>query len=303
VPESDDDGRYTVRSVTRALQLVNLVATGPAAGQTLSELARALGTSKSATLAMARTLTEAGYLRATQPGPRYSLGVALIRLGDFARRQLPFGDMCRPLLEDLSDETKMTSRVAVNDEGYPVFIERVDGPGSVRFHAPLGQREVPYASAAGKAILSTMPADRVRAICAETGLRPRSSHTITEMASLLDNLALARRNGYAVDDEEDAEGIFCAGAAFFDHDGSCAGAVSVTGIKGDLPVWRVAELGRAVRSCADRVSEMLGGAAYADLTWPAALDLAGAGPGAASPGTAAPAGDTRAAGPPSRSGR
>jgi IclR family acetate operon transcriptional repressor len=252
-------GRYTVRSVARALQLVDIVAEGPAEGQTLSDLARALGASKSTTLSLARTMAAAGLLRDTRPGPRYTLGTALIRLGDIARRQLPLGDLCRPLLEELADATKMTSRVAVCDEGYPVFIDRIDGPGSVRFHAPLGQREVPYATAAGKAILSTMDDQAVRALCAETGLRPRTAHTITDIDSLLEDLAVARRHGFAVDDEEDAEGIFCAGAAFFGHDGACAGAVSVTGIKRDLPAWRVDELGRTVRACADRVTGMLGG--------------------------------------------
>jgi IclR family acetate operon transcriptional repressor len=252
-------GRYTVRSVARALQLVDIVAKGPGEGQSLSDLARELGTSKSTTLSLARTMVAAGLLRDTRPGPRYTLGTALIRLGDIARRQLPLGDLCRPLLEELADTTKMTSRVAVCDEGYPVFIDRIDGPGSVRFHAPLGQREVPYATGAGKAILSTMDEQAVRALCAETGLPPRTAHTITDIDSLLEDLAVARRHGFAVDDEEDAEGIFCAGAAFFGHDGTCAGAVSVTGIKRDLPAWRVDELGRTVRACADRVTGMLGG--------------------------------------------
>jgi IclR family acetate operon transcriptional repressor len=261
----DIAGRYTVRSVARALRIVDVVAGGPPEGLSLSDLARALGTSKSTTLALARTLAGFGYLRDARPGPRYTLGTALIRMGDIARQQLPLGDLCRPLLEELAEATKMTSRVAICDDGYPVFIERVDGPGSVRFHAPLGQREVPYASAAGKAILSTMTEQEVRAMCAQTGLRPRTAHTITDIDSLLDNLALSRDHGFAVDDEEDAEGIFCAGAAFFGHDGSCAGAVSVTGIKGDLRAWRVDELGSAVRQYADKVSEILGGASYSDL--------------------------------------
>ncbi len=260
-------GRYTVRSVARALRLVDIVAGGPPEGQSLSDLARAIGTSKSSTLALARTLAHFGYLRDTRPGPRYTLGTALIRMGDIARQQLPLGDLCRPLLEELADATKMTSRVAICDEGYPVFIERVDGPGSVRFHAPLGQREIPYATAAGKAILSAMSTREVRAMCAQTGLHPRTGHTITSIDALLDNLALSRGQGFAVDDEEDAEGIICVGAAFFGHDGACAGAVSVTGIKGDLPAWRVDELGRAVRKYADKVSEILGGVRYADLAW------------------------------------
>jgi IclR family acetate operon transcriptional repressor len=257
-------GRYTVRSVARALRVVQVVAEGPADGLSLSELAKAIGASKSTTLALVRTLIAFGMLRDGRPGPRYTLGTGLIRLGDIARGQLPLGDVCRPLLTELSDLTKMTSRLAICDEGFPVFIERVDGPGSVRFHTPLGQRELPHASAAGKAMLATMPADQVRAVCSQSGLPRRTSHTITDLASLLENLVLVRSNGFALDDEEDAEGIFCLGAAFFGHDGVAAGAVSVTGIKGDLPAWRVNELGQAVRRAADGVSEMLGGPRYAD---------------------------------------
>ena len=261
-----DEGadRYTVRSVARAIRLVNIVADGPQEGMSLSDLARALGTSKSSTLALARTLTAAGLLRDSRPGPRYGLGTALIRLGDITRGQLPLGEICRPVLAELADLTKMTARVAISDEGYPVFIERVDGPGSIRFHTPLGQREVPHASAAGKVILAAMTEDEVRAICAATGLQRRTARTITDIETLLANLAVVRYNGFAVDDEEDAEGIFCAGAAFFGYDGACAGALSVTGIKGDLPVWRVTELGRTVRRYADRVSLMLGGSVYSE---------------------------------------
>ena len=262
---TEPESRYTVRSVARALTVVEIVAAGPPEGLSLSDMARALGTSKSATLALARTLIDFGYLRDRRPGPRYVLGTAVIRLGDIAGRQLPLGDLCRPLLQGLAADTGMTARVAIADVGYPVFIERVDGPGSVRFHTPLGQREVPYASAAGKAILSTLPEDDVRRLCSDIGLAPRTTHTITEIDTLLVNLALTRRRGFAVDDEEDAEGVLCAGAAFFDHGGTCAGAVSVTGIKGDLSAWRIDELGRTVRRYGDRVSHLLGGSAYAEL--------------------------------------
>jgi IclR family transcriptional regulator, acetate operon repressor len=258
-------GPYTVHSVVKALRLVDIVAEGPPGGLSLSELSRALGTSKSSTLALARTLVAFGYLRNAHPGPGYTLGTGLIRLGDIVGRQLPLGDLCRPLIEELSRVTKMTARVAISDDGFPVFVDRVDGPGSVRFHTPLGQRELPYASAAGKAILSAMDQDGIRRVCAESGLVSRTTHTITDIRTLLDHLAVVRRLGFAVDDEECALGIICVGAAFFGHDGSCAGAVSVTGIKGDLHAWRIDELGRLLRRFADDVSGILGGSPYADL--------------------------------------
>ena len=71
VPATRDPvaGRYTVRSVARAMRLVQIVADGPAEGLTLSDLARELGTSKSTTLALARTLTAFGMLRDLGPVP------------------------------------------------------------------------------------------------------------------------------------------------------------------------------------------------------------------------------------------
>jgi len=57
---SDDQlaGRYTVRSVARAMRLVQIVADGPADGLSLSDLAKAVGASKSTTLALAPEVAE-----------------------------------------------------------------------------------------------------------------------------------------------------------------------------------------------------------------------------------------------------
>jgi IclR family acetate operon transcriptional repressor len=82
-------------------------------------------------------------------------------------------------------------------------------------------------------------------------------HTITDIDALLADLAETRRRGYAITDEEYVEGVVGLAAAFASRDGSCAGAVSMTGSKGDLPGWRADEIGRAVRRAADDVSIML----------------------------------------------
>ncbi|HZI77145.1 MAG TPA: helix-turn-helix domain-containing protein, partial [Gemmatimonadales bacterium] len=76
------DDRYTVRSVQRALRLLEIVASEPQSGLSLTEIAKTLGVSKSTTLATARTLTAHGILRLIEPGPRYKLGTALIRYGE-----------------------------------------------------------------------------------------------------------------------------------------------------------------------------------------------------------------------------
>jgi IclR family acetate operon transcriptional repressor len=260
------DDRYTVRSVQRALQLLEIVATEPQSGLSLTEIAKTLGISKSTTLATARTLTAHGILRSIEPGPRYKLGTALIRYGELASKGNALGELCLPVLRSVSAATGMTARLAVAQDGHPVGVERVDGPGNVRFHAPLGHREPPHATAAGKSILAMLSRERVAEICRETGLTRFTEHTITDQDTLFTDLDTVRRRGYSVDDEEEVMGVFCVGAPVFDHHGACVGAISVTGIKHDLPSWRIAEIGQVVRNHSDELSHLLGGPAFAEVT-------------------------------------
>jgi IclR family acetate operon transcriptional repressor len=243
------------------LRLLDIVAEGPDEGLTLSEIARALSVSKSTAFALAHTLLDGGHLRSTESGPRYQLGLSLVRLGDVSSDRFPLGPRCRPILHELATRTGLTTRAAMNDASRPIFLERVNAPGAIRFHTPLGVPEAAHVSSAGKAILATLTDVEVAEVVARTGLPRRTPKTITTLAELHLDLAATRRRGYAVDDEEDVEGVFCVGAAFFDHSGACAGAISATGIKRDLPPRALDDLGQSVRGAADQVSEILGGAA------------------------------------------
>ncbi len=104
-----------------------------------------------------------------------------------------------------------------------------------------------------------MSEESVRALIEEAGMAVHTSKTLTDVDGLLEDLARVRAEGYATDDEEEAEGVFCVGAAFFDHQAKCAGALSITGLKVDVPLREVARLGAIVREHADRVTLLLGG--------------------------------------------
>lgn len=263
VPARGD--RYNVRSVQRALEIVEIVASGPSDGLSLSVIASRLGASKSTTLATALTLAAHGLLRVVEPGPRYKLGTELIRYGDLAAHQSPVGELCLGVVREASSLTGLTARLALAEDGYPVCVERVDGPGPVFFRAQLGRREPPHATAAGKSVLAMSTVSRVVEICRETGLPRYTTHTIADVPTLLDDLVIVRQRGYAVDDEEEVTGVFCVGAPFVDRDMHCAGAISVSGIRKDLPDSRVADLGRLLRRLADEASLVLGGPRFEQI--------------------------------------
>ena len=259
MPNTFAEDDYPVKSVGRALELLEAVASVGENGMSLTELATAIGMAKSSTSAAARTLAMFGLLHVEQPGPRYHLGFALLRFGDLVSQQTSMAKIVLPYLHEITERTGLTARYDVNDDGYPVFIERVDGRGAVRFHAPLGQREQPHATAAGKVILASMNAADVDRVLVATGLPRHTSSTITTREEFAIELDRVRLMGFAIDNEEESEGILCVGAPIFDHHRSCAGALSVTGLKADLSDGAVGELGSVVRDFANRISTIMSG--------------------------------------------
>ena len=254
------DERYRVQSLGRALDLIEMIATRGKDGARLTDLARELGMSKAAVYALLQTLLARGFLSDISEGAnrRYRLGLSLARLGDMALANIALADVAMPELRKLTADLGMTSRLAILDDGYAVVVGRVDAPGSIRFDAALGRREMPHCSAVGKALLAAMPRDEARRILERGELPKRTPRTVTAVPQLMKELALSQERGYAIDDEEDTEGVACIGCCVFGRGGQAAGAISVTGLKPRDWRNRVGELAERVLACAGAVSRQLG---------------------------------------------
>lgn len=254
------DDRYRVQSVERAVFVLGALGDAGPDGLTLSELSRALGVSKSSAFAILQTLLGYGFVADSGAGMsrRYRLGLALARLGDLVVSQIALRDVALPVLRDLTAATGLTSRVAVLEAPYAVVVGRVDAAsGRARFAANLFKRELMHCSAVGKAMLAAIPEIEAREILQDAGMPQKTRRTVTDVATLVGELPELRRKGYAIDDEEDADGVCCIGAAIADENGTCAGAISVTSLKVDVPPWRLHQIGEAVRAHAEQISSLL----------------------------------------------
>ncbi|WP_158370890.1 IclR family transcriptional regulator [Cellulosimicrobium cellulans] len=260
-PPEPEDSRYWVRSVARAVDVLELLAARPPGeGMSVTEIGQALGLSKSAAFATLYTLTRRGLVADDGAGMsrRYRLGMALARLGSQALAQTSLRDVARPHLVALARTTAATARLATLVQDQAVVIDQVGGNERVRLDLRMGSHELPHSTGLGKAILSCLPPEQVRELVGRVGLLRRTSRTITDAGTLVAHLAESRAQGYAIDDEEDAEGVFCIGSPLLGHDGACVGAISITGLKLDQPSWHYQELGRTVRDAAGRISRDLG---------------------------------------------
>lgn len=255
------DERYRVKSLGRALDLLELLSGSARDGARLTDLAHGIGLSKAAAYAILQTCVSRGFVSATGDGAgkRYRLGMSLARLGDLAIANIALADIAMPFLHALTREVNLTSRVAVLDEGYAVVIGRADAPGAIRFDAALGRRELPHSSAVGKSMLAAMPRAQSTAILRAVGMARRTPRTLTTLAAIYENFDRIIAHGYALDDEEDTEGVVCIGTCVFDHTGNAIGAISITGLKQNSSEKRLQQLAGPLLQKADQISREMGG--------------------------------------------
>ena len=254
------DDRYRVRSLERALDVLEALGQSGRAGLSVSELSRRAAMSKSNSFSILQTLIARGYVADEGVGltRRYRLTPALAQLTEGVLRDDSVTTIGQKILESLTAETGLTSRLAVLDDGYVVALLRVDGPGPVQLSTYLGRRELPHCSGVGKAILALLPAHEADAIVRRIGLPRRTPRTITSATELRRQLKVVAQRGYSFDDEEDHEGVFCVGSAFIDRTSAPAGAISVSGLKFGRDDADLHRLGEIVCAHATRLSKDLG---------------------------------------------
>jgi IclR family acetate operon transcriptional repressor len=257
---SNLDPRYTVRSVGRAIELLRVIEQDVSGeSSTVTELARTVGMSKGSVYSTLQTLLAYGLLsdRGEGPSRKYRLGLGLFRLGQSATRQSTVADVSAPILSSLMKERGLTARAAVLDGDWAIVVGCVYAPNAIRLDLRLGEQEWPHCSAIGKALMSVIPADETRQIVTRLGMPKRARNTITDIEVLMEQLLVIREQGFAVDDEEDADGVVCVAAPAFDTTGKPYATVSITGLKADPLLQDIPLVAASVRRHADALTALV----------------------------------------------
>lgn len=240
-----------VQSLQRAFVLLEGLA--DAGGEaSLSELAGNTGLPAPTIHRLIRTLVDLGYVR-QNTNRRYALGSRLIRLGENASRQ--FGTWARPYLDELVDATGETANLAVLERDEVVYVAQVPSRHSMRMFTEVGRRLLPHGTGVGKAMLSQVPADDVRALLRRTGMAAYTPHTITDPEEFVGHLAGIAERGYALDESEQELGVRCIAVPL--TGGPVPAAVSISGPEGRLTSEVAERLAPVVVTIGARLSRRL----------------------------------------------
>ncbi|MFD9377011.1 IclR family transcriptional regulator [Streptomyces sp. NPDC059999] len=200
-----------VKSAVRTVLLLEHFAARPGL-HSLADIQHDLTLPKSSLYMLLRTLVNLGWVETDATGTRYGIGVRALLVGSSYIDGDEVVAAARPTLDRLSDDTTETIHLARMDGTSVVYLATRQSRHHLRPFTRVGRRLPVHSTALGKALLATHTDDEVRRLLPRR-LEAVTEHTITDRDRLVDELALVREQGYAVDREESTLGLRCFGVA------------------------------------------------------------------------------------------
>ena len=200
---------------------------------TLKEISSNVDISKPTVLKILRTLEYCGFVKSTGDSKKYCLGTIFIRYGDRATKDFNIVKIAMPYLNKLRDETTEAVNLGIIENNKIILLGRANSTNSIRFDLELGGSMNMYCSAMGKSLLSYYTQEDLQRYLDQTALTPVTSNTITSKKDFLEELTKTKQRGYAIDNIENQEGVYCIGFPLVKND-YIFGAFSIS-----APVYRV----------------------------------------------------------------
>ncbi|MDA5282098.1 IclR family transcriptional regulator [Streptomyces sp. Isolate_45] len=200
-----------VKSAVRTVLLLEHFAARPGL-HSLADIQNDLSLPKSSLYMLLRTLVSLGWVETDATGTRYGIGVRALLVGSSYIDGDEVVAAARPTLDRLSDDTTETIHLARMDGTSVVYLATRQSQHYLRPFTRVGRRLPVHSTALGKALLATHTDEEVRRLLPRR-LEAVTQHTITDREQLVEELALVREQGYAVDREENTLGLRCFGVA------------------------------------------------------------------------------------------
>ncbi|MCC6859650.1 MAG: IclR family transcriptional regulator [Bryobacterales bacterium] len=247
-------------SVDRTLRVLEAIAESQR-GLTLTQLAERLGFPRSTVYCLLLSLERNGYVqRRTARGP-YLPGKKIFSLCEKAAEGTALAEIARPHLVSLMARRRLPVQMALFLQGQVTLIAQFAPAAAPKPATWIGQRLDWHCTALGKALAAHFAPRQLTELIQAHGLPRHNHNTIVSEREIVEELALTRQRGYAVDDEEDLIGYRCVAAPVLGSAGEPIAAVSLMGTTAQIDPRKASELGADLVATAAEVSRPLGSGA------------------------------------------
>lgn len=243
----DDHDPYLVPGLVRGLAALKTFSP-QRPEQSLAELARALGVTRSAAFRTVHTLVREGYLLQVPGETRYRLGPQVLGLsyGYLASRELL--EVAQKPLEALRDALDWSAHLGVLDRRHVLYLIRSPASDGLSALVHVGSRLPAAQTAMGRLLLSHRSETEVRKLMAD---RPRA-----EVDAVLETCGRDRKAETVAHHGQFESGLCSVAAPVRDMSGTVVAAISATKMSGTV----TAEVTRAVLRAARSIGKGLGAA-------------------------------------------
>lgn len=229
-----DPDHESIKTTERSLDIVRVVQ--ERGGVRIGDVVEEFGMAKSTAYKHLRTLESRGYL--AKEGERYYIGLKFMNRGEYARVRKPGYRIAEEVVDDLADRTDHEVDFLVENDGRSIavhFSYDTRNPfqdlnaDPTNKHWRKGTYYHLHCIAAGKAILSQLPRDRVDEIVDRWGLPARTERTITDSDELHEELDRIREQGFAYSEGEYTDGMAAIAMPVTEPTGDLLGGLAVNG--------------------------------------------------------------------------
>jgi IclR family acetate operon transcriptional repressor len=248
----------SAKSLNKAIDILVNLGQVPE-GMSLPDISLMVGQPKSTIHRLLTALEGRRFVRYEPDTRLWKIGVEAFAVGSAFLRNRDIAGFARPVMQALVNDSGETASLYVEDDGEIVCIGQIECRQTMRVIARPGGRAKMHASGSGKAILAFFSDGHLNEVVERHGLTAATEKTIHTPQALRSNLERVRRQGFAIDDEENALGIRCVAAPVFDHTGEVIAAISISGPSARIVDARIPQLGERVRAAGQMLTKAMGG--------------------------------------------
>jgi IclR family pca regulon transcriptional regulator len=224
-PETPNE-RYRIAALAKGLQVLRSLADADRT-LTLSELARTTDIPTATLFRIVTTLEQDGYLERDEASG-YRPAVTLLRLGFASLRASGLVGAATKAVKDLSASTGETANLGVLQGDRVLYLIRIRNTDLVTAHLEVGSTLPAASTSIGKALLASLTPDQLRrTIDQESFTGASGPNAVRSLDELERRLAVVRRCGISIQDEEVASGLRSIAAPVYDTDHRVVAGVNI----------------------------------------------------------------------------
>ncbi|MDI3543254.1 MAG: hypothetical protein PWP57_858 [Candidatus Atribacteria bacterium] len=250
--------KSSISSLEHAIKILETVIFKGQNGLSIKEISQVVELHPSTVYRYLSTFLNHGYISKTSDG-RYRPGIKLVELGSYVLNGFDLREIAHPYLVKLVNAVNQTVHLAVRDGYEAIYIDKVEGPRTLQMRSRVGMRIPLYCTALGKVLLAYSSKEEVDRYVREVRLTPRTQNTIVSPSELEKELLDVRKRGYAIDNQENEEGIVCIGVPIFSFGGHVVAALSISGFFKSFSPEKIPVLLASLKETAVSISKDLGG--------------------------------------------